>query len=105
MGVDGRNCGAQVTTLLSKAEQADKEPKVTEEELQALEADVSAQGQAVAAAKAVSLSQFSIALDGPASMHYLHCKTTCVCDLILSACISVCQVSGKSHKKLGRNIR
>ncbi|EIE23345.1 asparaginyl-tRNA synthetase, partial [Coccomyxa subellipsoidea C-169] len=46
------NCGAQVTTLLSKAEQADKEPKVTEEEVQALEANVSAQGQAVAAAKA-----------------------------------------------------
>ncbi|KAK9905717.1 hypothetical protein WJX75_005086 [Coccomyxa subellipsoidea] len=41
----------QVTTLLSKAEQADKEPKVTEEEVQALEAEVSAQGQAVAAAK------------------------------------------------------
>ena len=53
-GVDKVKSVAQVTTLLSKAEQADKEPKVTEEEVQALEAEVSAQGQAVAAAKAVS---------------------------------------------------
>ncbi len=45
---------AQVTTLLSKAEQMEGEPRVTQEEIQALEAQVSAQGSAVAEAKAVS---------------------------------------------------
>lgn len=47
-------CVAQVTTLLSKAEQLEGEPRVTQEEIQALEAQVSAQGSAVAEAKAVS---------------------------------------------------
>ncbi|BDA47172.1 Asparagine-tRNA ligase, cytoplasmic 1 [Coccomyxa sp. Obi] len=42
----------QVTTLLSKAEQMEGEPRVTQEEIQALEAQVSAQGSAVAEAKA-----------------------------------------------------
>jgi hypothetical protein len=45
-----------VTTLLSKADEAAAQGKVTPEVLQALEAEVSAQGNAVAEAKAVSSS-------------------------------------------------
>ena len=43
----------QVTTLLSKAEQAEAQQKVTPDALAALEAKVSEQGSAVAEVKAV----------------------------------------------------
>lgn len=47
-----------MTTLLSKADEAAARGKVTPEALQALEAEVSAQGSAVAEAKAVSRPPF-----------------------------------------------
>ena len=43
----------QVSTLLSKAEEAVERPRVTPEALEALEAEVSSQGNTVAEAKAV----------------------------------------------------
>ena len=46
----------QVTTLLSKAEQAEAQQKVTPDALAALEAKVSEQGKAVAEVKAVRLA-------------------------------------------------
>jgi hypothetical protein len=47
---------AQVTTLLSKAEETEKEPKVTEEQLNQLEKDITAQGEAVADIKTVCIT-------------------------------------------------
>lgn len=45
-----------MTTLLSRAEETEKEPKVSAEELEKLEHEASIQGEKVAEAKAVGAS-------------------------------------------------